>query len=386
MHKPVYDPKFGPEAFKDSEDSDIQSQAANLLLLGLYVRENYPMGGKRGFLNTYSKRDQIREAINPLRVLASQTKTRVPIQHTQTNMVKRYGAAKMAALSRHAPQEKIASDKEICYDLVQRLYAQPDVDTASEVLEYFMYNESDLLRVAAAASNFDLSDEPQRVIPVLAAATSSPDTLARDIAATVLARIAPQHPRVLALSRGASTQADGTPSNTSLLVHGTWAKQAAWWHPGGDFHTYLLNHVRRDLYNRPDRFDWSGGYSHEARVDAAEEFIAWTTAKQISSPDVFTHSHGGSAVMLASHRPGLKIKELVLLSCPVHLDRYFPNFSNIQKTVSIRVRLDLVILADFGGQKFKHPNIEENVLPIWFDHAATHEEQVWVDHNVPNML
>ena len=72
-----------------------------------------------------------------------------------------------------------------------------------------------------------------------------------------------------------------------------------------------------------------------------------------------------------------------LLSCPVHVDKYFPKFSNVQKPVySVRVKLDLVIAADRGGQKFKDPNITEIVLPIWFDHSASHSPSAWQKHGV----
>jgi hypothetical protein len=90
--------------------------------------------------------------------------------------------------------------------------------------------------------------------------------------------------------------------------------------------------------------------------------------------------------MLASHQPGLNMGELVLLSCPVHVDKYMPNFTSVRKVVSIRVHLDLVILADRGGQRFRHPQIEENILPVWFEHSATHEPAVWEEHNVAALL
>ncbi len=89
--------------------------------------------------------------------------------------------------------------------------------------------------------------------------------------------------------------------------------------------------------------------------------------------------------MLAS-QAGLDIKELVLLSCPVHVPKYQPDFSRIKKVVSIRVHLDLVILADRGGQHFNDPRIKENVLPIWFNHSATHDRTVWQRYTVPPWL
>ncbi|MFN0096422.1 MAG: hypothetical protein ACKVVT_16805 [Dehalococcoidia bacterium] len=70
----------------------------------------------------------------------------------------------------------------------------------------------------------------------------------------------------------------------------------------------------------------------------------------------------------------------VLLSCPVHKE-YTPG-PGLSRTISVRVRLDLVIPADRGGQRFKRPDVEEIVLPIWFDHFATHDPQVWKDHDL----
>jgi hypothetical protein len=60
-----------------------------------------------------------------------------------------------------------------------------------------------------------------------------------------------------------------------------------------------------------------------------------------------------------------------------------PDFARVQVPIhSVRVKLDLVILADRGGQRFKHPDIQEHVLPIWFDHGASHEQAVWDAHGV----
>jgi hypothetical protein len=65
------------------------------------------------------------------------------------------------------------------------------------------------------------------------------------------------------------------------------------------------------------------------------------------------------------------------------VDKYFPNFANVAKPVfSVHVMYDLVIMADGGGQRFTHPDINEIVLPIWFDHGATHEPKVWQDHDI----
>jgi hypothetical protein len=127
------------------------------------------------------------------------------------------------------------------------------------------------------------------------------------------------------------------------------------------------------------------GYSDAARSLGGSDLHDWVTAHSLSGLDLYTHSHGGSVAMLANHA-GTTIGKLVLLSCPVHWPKYTPDFSAVAKVISVRVHLDLVILADRGGQKFKDPHIHENVLGIWFDHFATHDPVNWQKYNVPGML
>ena len=50
------------------------------------------------------------------------------------------------------------------------------------------------------------------------------------------------------------------------------------------------------------------------------------------------------------------------------------------------MHLDLVILADRGGQRFYDNRISENVLPLWFDDFATHDPTTWETYGVPAML
>jgi len=46
--------------------------------------------------------------------------------------------------------------------------------------------------------------------------------------------------------------------------------------------------------------------------------------------------------------------------------------------VSIRAKLDFVILMDRGGQRFPHGTIPDRVLPIWYTgHNACTKPDVW---------
>jgi predicted alpha/beta-hydrolase family hydrolase len=107
--------------------------------------------------------------------------------------------------------------------------------------------------------------------------------------------------------------------------------------------------------------------------------------KNLGGLDLYTHSHGGSVAMLAN-QAGTDVGRMVLLSCPVHRPKYAPDFNHTQKVVSIRVHLDLVILADGGGQRFDDSRIAEHELPIWFDHFATHDPANWQNYAIATML
>ena len=174
-----------------------------------------------------------------------------------------------------------------------------------------------------------------------------------------------------------------SPSRTSVLIHGTtFGRTTGWWKPRRAFPKYLKSNVSHNLYGGSKPFYWSGLYSHRARELGADDLVQWASAHSLDH--VFAYSHGGSVAMLASAL-GLSMEKLVLLSCPVH-SRYAPDFQRVSNVVSIRTRLDLVILADGGSQRFRDPRIVERVLPIWFTHKPTRQPDVWRRYNIDAML
>jgi hypothetical protein len=384
---PVTQPIPGPAAFHETGHAAWQSQAAVLLILGLQLRgddvaltarSRASRSGGGGVVAAIPADDAAEFPVPRVRP----TGERFAPESVQAALVQRYGAAIREGADRPGePGRPLTA----LADLAERLYRRPTPSGAAQLLEVCLGHPVELVRVAAAASYFEASTGPRRLIAALEDGTHDDDELTRVVAATALARIAPAHPRLRELTQDDADAATSEPAHTSLLVHGTFARDNAWWQPGGDFHRYLLTDVRPDLYKAPDRFDWSGGYSDAARAIGATDLEAWVANHDLDGLDLFTHSHGGSVAMLAS-QGGLRIGELVLLSCPVRVPKYLPAFGRVGRAVSIRVRLDLVILADGGGQRFREPNIEEHVLPIWFDHFATHAEQVWKGYNVPAMV
>jgi hypothetical protein len=269
--------------------------------------------------------------------------------------------------------------------LAERLYEEPTTEAAAHLLEASLRHHDELVRVSAASSYFEISTQPNRLIKILVDGTRSKDRLTRNVAATALARVAPEHPRLRQLTKSSPTKTKKKKSHTSLLVHGTFARDSSWWQPGGDFHSYALANVRPDLYSASDRFEWSGGYSDAARALGATQLRDWVDAHGLSGLDVFGHSHGANISMLATQN-GLTAGTLVLMSCPVHVPKYIADFTRVARVVSIHVHFDLVILSDRGGQRFNHPNIEEHVLPVWFNHSATHDPDVWRKHHVKTLL
>ena len=383
--KEVETPVPGHEAFRRTDSAAVQSQAALLLLLGRQLRGDdrallalAAATEREGYVDPVPDDDLHAFPVPRLRP----TGERLGVRRISALLAERFGSDLPATPAGTAKSRNL---KQPLGQLADQLYANPDPIVAAQLMEACLRHPEELTRVAAAASYFELSTRPKRLIKILADGTRSEDELVRDVAAIALARISPDHTRLRQLTKASPVRSRRKPSRTSLMVHGTFAQNGNWWQPGDDFHEFIRRTVRPDVYGAADRFDWSGGYSDAARALAATELRDWVNAHNLAGLDIFAHSHGANVAMLAS-QSGLTIGTLVLMSCPVHIHKYSPNPSAITRAVSVRVHLDLVILADLGGQRFNHPNIEEHVLPIWFDHSATHEPKVWKKHNVKNML
>jgi pimeloyl-ACP methyl ester carboxylesterase len=98
---------------------------------------------------------------------------------------------------------------------------------------------------------------------------------------------------------------------------------------------------------------------------------------------LFAHSHGGTVALLAT-RHGLMVKELILLSAPA--EPVEVEWRNVGRAVSLRIHVDLILLANRRRQFFTE-NVEERLLPQWFvRHDATHNPAVWHHHGVKQML
>jgi hypothetical protein len=367
------------EAFGRTEKAAALAQSACLLILGLQLRGENAQDKDEDKLPT---KDLSSLGVPEVKMAGG----RVDSQQIRRSLSLRFGTS--AAIGGPVVED-VTLRPEIFYDLAQDYLREPDSYKALALLEASLRHPHELVRTSAAAAYHPHSSESDRLSSILEQGTYSADPLTRKLSAMALTQMNPRHSRLRELTTrsGRAAGASSAASHTALLIHGTFALSASWWQPGGDFHTYLLKNIRPDLYQKNDRFAWSGGYWDQDRADASDQLLTWVNSRSEQGLSLFAHSHGGSVAMICS-QGGLRIGELVLLSCPVHYAKYKPDFTQIGRVVSIRVHLDLIILLDRGGQRFKDSRISENVLPIWFDHTKTHSPEVWQNstYNIPSMV
>jgi len=369
----------------------VLSQAATLLLIGAHLRGEAAAAGPatapsaRTARTARSAAPEILPA-SDLRRLAFPRLAAGPTRFRPETLQRiagvRFATERAAMPSRSEQRTASASVRQAA----SAFYRNTSHETAAALLEVSLRHPNELVRVTAAASYVPVTTDPALALAILERGARSPDTLTRDVAATALGRLDPRSPALAPLLEPRRRRSGRPRSRTALLVHGTWGRTASWWQPpNGDFWSYYHGQVDATLYGAADRFEWSGGYSDAARALAGNDLHPWVDGHALDGLDLIGHSHGGSVIMLANHA-GTHIGRMILLSCPVHWPKYTPDFMRVARVISIRVHMDLVILADGGGQRFNHPQIEEHVLPIWFDHSATHDPVNWQQNNVPVML
>jgi len=273
-------------------------------------------------------------------------------------------------------------------ELTTRLINQPDPVTAAALVEANLHSESRLVRTAAAVAALDTTGPRDDVLATLVDGAAARDRLTHDIARIGLARVNPQHERLTqVVGRPAQMSSGAVPSHTAVLTHGTFAALTRWWRPGGDFYSYL-DGLAPALHLHDPSFQWSGIYTDPARQLAAQQMADWVVDQGLQQPDMFAHSHGATVVNLASQR-GMDVDRLVALSWPVHA-QWFPDFTRVQRVIDIRVHVDLVIIADRGGQTFTPPPAYRGMVTSyvngWFDHGATNDPAYWERYGLPAVL
>lgn len=370
-------PVTGPEAFTQLDENGIEAQAAILLGIGSQLRGDRQKMQARSAAVAQPTDTMLAEDLEefPIPRLAPASR-RYGREQIEDKTLARFGMSISEAPGEPQTLAKIADD----------VYTTRSREAAAGLAYASMHHSHPLVCVAAANAALPVTTTPAEPIEILAKYTRSDDELVRDVAATSLARYMPEHPALRDLVGGDETPLLPTPAETSMLIHGTWARNNPWYQPpNGNFWQYIKGNVWPDLYANSDFFRWSGGYSDGARDLWADRLVAWIQGKNENGISLMTHSHGGSVAMLATWR-GVQFDRLVLLSCPVHPAKYSVNFAAVNRVVSVRVRLDLVLLADGSGSRFNDPRYNEHVLPIWFNHFKSHDPATWTRFNIPGML
>lgn len=284
------------------------------------------------------------------------------------------------------PDLRIPSDASA--PLARDLYDKPDPVRAASLIEACLHSPSRLVRTAAAASALDTTGPREDLMAILDESAGHRDELIRDLARTALARVDPNHPRLQRLrGRQAELGRGRGKSHTAVITHGTFASRSRWWKPGGDFYTYL-DDLTPSLDVHDTSYQWTGNYSHEDRDADAALLFDWIADQGLDTPDFFAHSHGGTVAHLATHKEA-RFDRLILLAWPVH-EKWFPKFANVRMIIDVRVRFDLVIMADRGGQRFKvqgrRPAKVKEHVNGWFSHSDPHEPGYWEKNDLPTAL
>lgn len=358
----------GPDAFAQHTRDARLSQAAIVLSLGAAAR---------------GRPDRVD---NPTAI--GLPEDLAPLGRTEPIPVEEAAAPLPVELAEHLGNRQLRIPSATSVDLATRLIDQPDPVTAAALVEANLHSESRLVRTAAAVAALDTTGPRDDLLDILVEGASRGDALTREIGRIGVARVDPQN-RVLRNLVGRPSALTGTdrPSHTAVLTHGTFAAMTQWWQPQGDFYIYLDGLVPPLKMHDPS-FKWSGQYSDGARQLAAQQLAAWIVDQNLQQPDFFAHSHGGTVANLAT-RAGVQFERLVLLSWPVH-EEWFPDFAKVQRIIDIRVHLDLVIIADGGGQTFTPPPPQAAKVTShvngWFDHSSTHQPSYWDQHQLPAAL
>jgi len=213
MDNHVTEPLPGKEAFESTADAAALTQAAVLLIIGSQLR------------GAVKEADDDTEILPPedLNVLGVPPLTpefgRIDSERIRMFLNARYG---ISVTTRSEIPEEAMWRRDIFADLASNHFRSPTATTAANLMEACLRHPHELVRVSAAAAYHDRSSETSRLTEILDRGTHSSNLLVRDIAATALAHLAPEHPRLSELQprfrRAAGGQGQILPC--SFMVHG----------------------------------------------------------------------------------------------------------------------------------------------------------------------
>lgn len=216
------------------------------------------------------------------------------------------------------------------------------------------------------------------VIARLRLAARSPDPITREFAsaARLSFGVAAAGPGIPPTGPMSNPPSNGV--TLSTMVHGTRGWKGTWWYPGGDFHQYVKDHLRANLYDEGRPYSWSGAYSDRQREQAASRFVGWLDGDQAQT--VFGHSFGGEVLSRAS--ANTTVDELVLMSAPV-TPHVRAAVGRVRHVVDVRLRFDLVLAFTGHPQRLADSRVTPVLLRGWFwSHSASRNPRVWAAQDV----
>lgn len=214
-------------------------------------------------------------------------------------------------------------------------------------------------------------------------ALRSPDALTRSLAGAALVPETDGDEPLPGPDRQLPPSVVPTSPSVSTMIHGTWAYMGDWWRPRvGDFHRFIGNKYRRNLYSGGAHFNWSGNYKARHRARAAEFFAEWASDRAPAGlQSVFAHSYGGEIAARALNL-GTPIQEPILLSTPVTRPVKAAARSGA-RLIDIRLPFDPVLALELKTQRIPLNRNVTRVLTSWrLDHGATHKDSVWLADDI----
>ena len=273
----VTEPIAGQEAFSQRNSAGFQSQAAFLLVLGNQIGPDN---------QNETEEDSLEDEAQLGLPSPSRLGSRLALEDLQGRLAKTRPEFRALLESRSAEvRHEIVND--LLVSMVNALYTEPTPRAAVELMEVCMFHEDPLVQVAAAASRLHCLVERASSFALLEHWALGEDaSLARQVAAAALAQVLRESVPVQPIRMAAAQQTQSARLSCSVLVHGTFAADAAWWQPGAPFHAYLSSNVRPNLYGGATRFsgpaDTVTRHAHSEPVSFAvgrecRARVGWTT-------------------------------------------------------------------------------------------------------------
>ena len=261
-----------------------------------------------------------------------------------------------------------------------------------------MLDSSPHARITAAYAYWQATGASHVVAPVLENATLSEDEDEQMLAAVALAQVDAKkvkHMQGVAADDKPQGSAKKSTESMTVIIHGTFAKNAKWYQPGGDFHSYIKSKVYPDTYSGKDFYYWSGRYSRNDTTlkniwrQAAKKLVAWCKAHPTKKLRLIAHSHGNNVVNLASQM-GLPSCTLIQLSVPVR-DWNLPDMSTVSsdRLFNIHSTIDLVVAIDGGAQDYRGTSVaasERRRIIAFSGHSASHDKKKWRKKKTPKFV